>query len=138
MGDKIEKEFSRNEFAEYLEALAGRLRGGKISSAKGVWTVPEEFGGKIQTKEKKGRIELKISCRWSTLEDYTEQDREQISNWHHSMTAVKKRMGSSLVLLAQKASQSLMMAFLPTVSPVGLTQAQKSVLIFTSRSGLTS
>ena len=104
MGDKIEKEFSRNEFAEYLETLAGQLRGGKISSAKGVWTVPEEFGGKIQTKEKKGRIELKISCRWSTLADYTEQDREQISNWHHSMTAVKKRMGSSFKEITKSAA----------------------------------
>ena len=35
MDDKIEKEFSRNEFAEYLVTLAEQLRDGKISSANG-------------------------------------------------------------------------------------------------------
>jgi len=95
MNDKIEKEFSREEFAEYLATLAEQLRDGKMSSARGSWTVPEEFGAKIQLKEKKGRIELKINCRWSTLADYTEQDRKKIDNWHDSMKAVKKRMGSS-------------------------------------------
>ena len=104
MGDKIEKEFSRNEFAEYLVTLAEQLREGKMSSAKGTWTVPEELGAKIQLKEKKGRIELKINCRWSTLADYTEQDREQITSWHNSMTAVKKRMGSSFKEITKSAA----------------------------------
>jgi len=104
MGDKIEKEFSRNEFAEYLVTLAEQLREGKMSSAKGTWTVPEELGAKIQLKEKKGRIELKINCRWSTLADYTEQDRKQITKWHNSMTAVKKRMGSSFKEITKSAA----------------------------------
>ena len=104
MGDKIEKVFSRNEFVEYLETLAEQLRDGKMSSAKDVWTVPEEFGAKIQLKEKKGRIELKINCRWSTLADYTEQDREQIADWHDSMKAVKKRMGSSFKEITRSAA----------------------------------
>ena len=95
MSDKIEKEFNRHEFSQYLETLAEQFRAGKISSEKGVWTVPEKFGAKIQLKEKKGRIELKINCRWSTLADYTAQDREKIDNWHNSMKAVKKRMGTS-------------------------------------------
>jgi XXXCH domain-containing protein len=47
---------------------------------------------------------LKINCRWSTLADYTEQDREQITNWHHSMTAVKKRMGSSFKEITKSAT----------------------------------
>lgn len=95
MADKIEKEFNREGFADYLENLAEQLRAGKISSAKADWSVPEELGAKIQLKEKKGRIELKINCRWSTLSDYAEHDREQINNWHKSMKTVKKRMGSS-------------------------------------------
>jgi XXXCH domain-containing protein len=95
MGDKIEKEFKKNEFAQYLETLAEQLRAGKVSSAKGDWGVPEEFGAKIELKEKKGRIELKINCRWSTLSEYTAQDREKIADWHDSMKAVKKRMGTS-------------------------------------------
>ena len=95
MTDKIEKEFSRNEFADYLTSMAEQLRAGKLSSEKGMWTVPEKFVAKIQLKEKKGRIELKLNCRWSTLGDYTQQDRKQINDWHQSMKTVKKRMGSS-------------------------------------------
>ena len=104
MDDKIEKEFSRNEFSAYLATLSQQLQNGKISSAKGVWTVPETFGAKIQLKEKKGRIELKINCRWSTLADYTDQDREQIDSWHDSMHAVKKRMGSSFKEITKSAA----------------------------------
>jgi XXXCH domain-containing protein len=103
MGDKIEKEFSRNEFAEYLVTLAEQLREGKMSSGKRNWSVPEEIGAKIQLKEKKGRIELKINCRWSTLADYSEQDREQITSWHNSMKAVKKRMGTSFKEITKSA-----------------------------------
>ena len=95
MTDKIEKEFSRNEFADYLNSMAEQIRAGKLSSERGKWTVPDIFGAKIQLKEKKGRIELKLNCRWSTLGDYTQQDRKQINDWRQSMKTVKKRMGSS-------------------------------------------
>jgi XXXCH domain-containing protein len=95
MADKIEREFGRNEFADYLTTMAEQIRGGKLSSEKGTWTVPEKFGAKIQLKEKKGRIELKLNWSWSTLGDYNRQDRKQINDWHESMKAVKKRMGSS-------------------------------------------
>ena len=104
MADKIEKEFSRNELAEYLVTLAEQLREGKIVSARGNWSVPEEIGAKIQLKEKKGRIALKINCRWSTLADYSEKDREQITSWHKSMKAVKKRMGSSFKEITKSAA----------------------------------
>ena len=105
MADKIEKDFNRDEFAEYLATLAEQLREGKMSSAKGSWTVPEKLGAKIQLKEKKGRIELKINCRWSTLADYNEQDRKQINSWHNSMKAVKKRMGASFKKITRSAAE---------------------------------
>ena len=34
MADKIEKEFTRDDFADYLTALAEEVRAGKISSEK--------------------------------------------------------------------------------------------------------
>jgi len=95
MGDKIQKEFNRNEFAQYLESLAAQMRAGKISSAKGDWAVPEGFRAKIELKEKKGRIELKMNCRWSTLAEYSAHDRDKIVDWRDSMKKVKKRMGTS-------------------------------------------
>ena len=107
MADKIEKEFSRNDFADYLATLAEQIRTGKLSSEKGLWTVPEKFGAKIQIKEKKGRMELKLNCRWSTLGDYTQQDRDHINDWHESMQTVKKRMGSSFKEVTKAASKGL-------------------------------
>jgi len=103
MADKIEKKFSRNEFADYLTSVAEQLRAGKLSSEKGIWTVPEKFGAKVQLKEKKGRIELKLNCRWSTLGDYTPQDRDQLNDRHESMKTVKKRMGASFKGVAKAA-----------------------------------
>jgi XXXCH domain-containing protein len=95
MSEKMEKDFSRDELADYLTSMAEQLRAGKLSSRKGKWSVPEKLRAKIQLKEKKGRIELKLNCRWSTLGDYSRQDRERIIDWHESMKTVKKRMGSS-------------------------------------------
>jgi XXXCH domain-containing protein len=103
MGDKIEKEFSREEFAVYLETVAQQLRRGSVASAKREWSVPDRFSAKTHLKEKKGRIELKIQCRWSTLGDYPQKDREQITDWHASMKKVKKRMGSSFKEVKQAA-----------------------------------
>lgn len=106
MGDKIEKDFSRDEFAGYLETLARQMRAGNMVSAGGrSWTVPDTFSGKIHLKEKKGRIELKIQCRWSTLADYDVQDREQLAAWHESMEAVKKRMGTSFKEISRSAAE---------------------------------
>ncbi len=107
MKDETEKEFSRNEFADYLVTLAAQIRAGKLSSEKGKWTVPEKFGAKIQIKEKKGRIALKLNCRWSTLGDYTQQDRKQITAWHATMKTVKKRMGSSFKEVTKAAGSGV-------------------------------
>ncbi len=103
MKDKIEKEFSRLEFADYLQSLADQFREGTISLEKADWTVPETFGAKIQVKEKKGRIEAKLQWRWSTLADYALQEREQYKAWLTSMKSVKKRMGSSFKELTRAA-----------------------------------
>jgi XXXCH domain-containing protein len=107
MADKIEKEYGRLEFAEYLSTLADQMREGKISSGKGGWTIADTIGAKIQLKEKKGRIELKINCRWSTLADYTEQDRQEINAWHSSMKGVKKRMGTSFKEVTKAAEKGV-------------------------------
>lgn len=107
MADKIEKEFSRSEFADYLARMAEQIRTGKLSSEKGIWTVPDTFGAKIQLKEKKGRIELKFGCRWSTLADYTPQDRDEVKSWQESMKTVKKRMGTSFKEVTRAAERGV-------------------------------
>ena len=104
MGDKIEKEFSREEFAEYLEKLAQQLRAGRVASAGDEWSVPDSFKAKTHLKEKKGRIELKIRCRWSTLDDYSIKEREEVASWHKSIKTVKKRMGRSFKEIVRSVS----------------------------------
>jgi len=121
MAEKIEKEFKKNQFADYLTNLAEQLRAGKLTSENITWTVPEKFGVKIQLKEKKGRIELKFNCRWSTLGDYSQKDRDQIHDWHESMKSVKKRMGSSFKEVTKAAAK-------------GVFPAQKSVEDFVGTS----
>jgi XXXCH domain-containing protein len=107
MADKIEKEFGRLEFADYLSTLAEQIRAGKILSETGGWSIADSIAAKIQLKEKKGRIELKINGRWSTLADYTAQDRQRINDWHSSMKAVKKRMGTSFKALTEAAEKGV-------------------------------
>lgn len=105
MADKMEKEFDRNEFADYLADLAEQIRGGQLASDRGTWTVPENFEAKIRLKEKKGRIALKLNFHWSTLADYSSEDRKQVTQWHRSMKAVKKRMGSSFKEVVRAAGK---------------------------------
>lgn len=105
MADKIEKELSRNELADYLATMAEQLRSGMLSTEKGMRTVPEKLKAKIQRKEKKGRIELKFQCRWSTLGDYPQHERDRITDWHQSMKTVKKRMGSAFKEIMQVAAK---------------------------------
>ena len=107
MADKIDKQFSRNELADYLATLAEQFRAGKITSEKGMWTIPEKFGVKIQLKEKKGRMQFKLNSSWSTLGDYNQQDRAQINDWRASMKTVKKRMGSSFKTITKAAENGV-------------------------------
>ncbi|MFC1837583.1 GAK system XXXCH domain-containing protein [Thermodesulfobacteriota bacterium] len=103
MIDAIQKKISRKELADYLATLAEQIRDGKIASEEKTWSIPGEIEAKIQRKEKKGRIELKINCRWSTLADYAEKDREKIVDWHVSMKKIKKRMGTSFKQITKSA-----------------------------------
>ena len=105
MADKIEKEFNKNEFADYLVDMAEQIRGGRLVSDRGTWTVPEKFEAKVRVKEKKGRIALKLNFHWSTLADYSNEDRKQVTQWHRSMKAVKKRMGSSFKEVVRAAGK---------------------------------
>lgn len=105
MADNIEKEFARNEFADYLAGLAEQIRGGRLASDRGTWTVPEKFAAKVRVKEKKGRINLKLNFHWSTIADYSSEDRKQVTQWHKSMKAVKKRMGSSFKEVVRAAEK---------------------------------
>jgi len=95
MKNKIEKEFTRAELADYLQKLAEQLRSGGIESDGRNWSVPDQLTAKITHKEKKGRIETKLKWRWSTLEDYNSEERKEIAQWQDSFKTVKKRLAAA-------------------------------------------
>jgi hypothetical protein len=59
MADKIEKEFDRNEFADYLADLAEQIQGGRLASDRGAWTVPEGEKGAARPE---AQLSLVHSC----------------------------------------------------------------------------
>jgi XXXCH domain-containing protein len=95
MKNKIGKDISRFELADHLEHLAKQLRSGNFEADGRQWSIPDTLQTKIRHKEKKGRINTKLTWRWSTLEEYEEAAREEVTRWKNSWKAVKKRLTRS-------------------------------------------
>jgi len=102
MNNKIKKEISRTELADVLEEIAGFLRQGTFELDDHRWPVPAELDVKLKHKEKKGRIKTQIEWHWSTLDEYTEADREALEKWQKSFKQAKKRLGRTFKAM-QKA-----------------------------------
>lgn len=94
MEEKDGKELGRVELAEYLESLAGQLRRGAMDVDGRTWTVPEKLDVKIGFKEKKGRLIAKLKCGWSTLDQYDQPVKQEVTAWKSSVKDVKKKMTS--------------------------------------------
>ena len=94
MGEKVEQRLTRQKLADYLENLARGLRQGRMQVKGDTWTVPEEVEAMLELKEKKGRLILKLKCRWETLGEYQPEAREPVARWQESLKTVKKRLGS--------------------------------------------
>jgi XXXCH domain-containing protein len=105
MSDKKEKKLSRSRLADYLEDLSRQLRSGKLEAEGRTWTIPKSLDTKIQFKEKKGRISAKLSWHWSTLRDYDQASREEVTRWKTSFKALKKKLTTSYKRLKDVARQ---------------------------------
>ncbi len=68
MGKKMERNFSREELADYLADLSEQLRRGRLEAGGRLWTVPEQVYAKIGLKEEDGALAVKISWQWSSRE----------------------------------------------------------------------
>ena len=99
MKNKIEKEFTRQELAKYLEQLADQIRNGSLDAVGRKWSIPETFEAKVRHREKKGRFETKLKWSWSSLGDYDLPAREEITRWHESFKSIKKRLSSQFKTL---------------------------------------
>ncbi len=106
MRDKEGLLLSRGELADYLEQLSRQLRQGKLETKEGRgWAVPPEIDAKIDFKEKKGRLKVKLSWSWSTLGEYEPAAQEVVARWQTSIKEVKDRMGASFAALQRTVRQ---------------------------------
>ena len=104
MGEKDEQTLSRLELADYLQDLSEQVRRGVLSAQGRHWTVPDDLDVRMEFKEKKGHLTAKLHWSWSTLGDYHEATREEISRGQESMKTVKKRLGAAFKALQQAVS----------------------------------
>ena len=94
MEAKLENALPRQDLAKYLEDLARGFRQGQLEVEGNTWRVPEQVEAKLNLKEKKGRLVLKLKCQWQTLPEYKPEAREPLVRWQESFTTLKKRLGT--------------------------------------------
>ena len=105
MLEKKENNLSRENLADSLEDLARGLRQGQLEVEGTTWSVPEDVEAKLHLKEKKGRLVLKLKCKWETLPEYKPEAREPVVRWQESFKTLKKRLGSHFKELQQAVLQ---------------------------------
>jgi XXXCH domain-containing protein len=104
MGEKDWQTMTRLELADYLTDLGQQLRQGALAVQGRRWTVPDDLSVSMEIKEKKGHLGAKLHWSWSTLDDYHEAAREEISRGQESLKTVKKRLGAAFKALQQAVS----------------------------------
>ncbi len=102
---KFEREFQREELADYLASLAAQLRQGELQVAGIVQKFPAQAAVEILFKEKKGRLTAKLHLSFSTLEQYAQPQREAVLNGAEKFKVVKKRLGASFTNLNKATAQ---------------------------------
>jgi XXXCH domain-containing protein len=105
MGEKDEQTMSRLELADYLTNLGQQLRQGALAVQGRHWTVPDDLFVRLEFKEKKGHLGAKLSWSWSSLGDYDQAARQEVSRGQDSLKTVKKRLGAGFKALQQMVSQ---------------------------------
>jgi XXXCH domain-containing protein len=108
MSDKTEKVVTRAELADYLEKMAGDLRAGSLKVADKTWKIPDNVSTKIRFKEKSGRLVTKLSWQWSTLDDYSDQEREKTIQRRDALKTIKKRMSVGFKSLIQAVESGVL------------------------------
>ena len=102
---KLEREFQREELADYLSSLAAQIRQGELQVAGIVQKLPVQAATEILLKEKKGRLIVKLNLCFSTLEHYDQPRREAVLNGAEKFKIVKKRLGMSFSNLNKAMAQ---------------------------------
>ncbi|MCX5887994.1 MAG: GAK system XXXCH domain-containing protein [Deltaproteobacteria bacterium] len=107
MEDKIEREFLRQELADYLENLARQVRSGSFLVQGTQWGMPERLETKIELKEKKGRVNAKVRFRWTVLNEYDEKTRAKMVRQQEDFKELKKQLAEVFGELLKSAEQEV-------------------------------
>lgn len=99
-----QREFSREELADYLSSLAEQIRTGELQVAGLRQKLPAQAGVEIQVKEKKARLVAKLSFAFSTLESYASTQQQALTAQLESFKVIKKRLASSWAALKKAAA----------------------------------
>jgi XXXCH domain-containing protein len=102
---KFEREFQREELADYLISLAAQVRQGELQIAGIVQKLPSQAAVEIFVKEKKGRLTAKLTLCCSTLEHYAQPQRDAVLKGAEKFKVVKKRLGTSFANLNKAVAQ---------------------------------
>lgn len=105
MKSKHAKTLLRHELADLLEQLARDLRAGSVSTGDKTWKIADQVEVKTSFHEKKGRFTSKLKWRWSTLDEYPDADRRELTRWKDSLKTVKKRLNSSFKTMLREVQQ---------------------------------
>jgi XXXCH domain-containing protein len=92
MEDKIEREFQRQELADYLENLARQVRSGAFQVQGTPRVVPERLSTKIELKDKKGYVTAKVRFRWAVLNEYDEKTRAKMERQREDFKDLKQQL----------------------------------------------
>lgn len=102
--EKIAGEFSRLELAEHLEALAKKLKMGKIRLGTQDFFVPELLAAKIKLQEKAGQVKFKLRLAFPVQAAPHAAAAEELARRQMSFTEVKKRLAAAFGELLKAAT----------------------------------
>ncbi|MGQ9921981.1 MAG: GAK system XXXCH domain-containing protein [Desulfobacca sp.] len=104
MEARWEREFPREELADYLTSLAEQIRRGELQVAGLTQKLPPLAAAEILVKEKKGRLVAKLRLSFATLASYGAAQQEALTAQVESFQVIKKRLAASWTALTKAAA----------------------------------
>ena len=104
MEARWQREFPREELADYLTSLAEQIRRGELQVAGLTQKLPPLAAAEILVKEKKGRLVAKLHLSFSTLASYASAQQQALAAQVESFQVIKKRLAASWTALKKAAA----------------------------------
>lgn len=106
--DKIAGEFPRQELAQHLEALARKLRMGRVRLGEMDFLMPELVTAKIKLSEKDGQVKVKMRLAFPVQTAPDVAAGEELARRQLGFTEMKKRLGASFGELVKASASSVL------------------------------